>query len=829
MERDPFRLAWSHAKIGHLIIFLAGLCAIPIALLALDLPRQVIQDVVERTGNTRPLFLDIAWTPPLWLYDGTLIASRGWSLDAGQYVLAAFAVTLGLVLLRALVLGLIAVWRAHAADRLAEKLDTDLVRAIARARVFPNGVFESAKRATESSLALRGFLSGAVIVPFFASGRILLVCLYLLWLDPRAGLAGTIVAVLLLLLARWRLVTEARLGASTANSARMRTASIVEIGRRWQGLRAHGAVEQEFSRVTADLSVAGQAMRAPRRQGLMADQFLDMVAMAAPLIGPVLAVYLAITGGLSTGAAASMALALAALAAPARAMATWRMEYGTARRELRIVADTLASLRGAVDDGDSKMSATSDMTLEADNLVLGSGGSGPHLGPLQVSLTGPAHLALLAPSRREAELAATGFAGLAPVRSGHMLVGGQELDTLSAAQRAARVGYVASEPLLIPGTWVDNLSYGAPASLSRDELYQRVLDVLPVAGLDETLRHAALAAPVDPTRHPDLAGAVVDLRDKIRLALTQQDGWKDVVDPFRPDMFNRHATLGENIMFGQAVGDTFAPRNLAGQPFMKAVLEAENLTQTIVDMGLRIARTTIELLVGIADDNPLVARLGFFGPGERQLYAEVVARQGARRNGAVRAADRDRLLALALRYIESRHRLGLVDGALEQRLLGARRTFARLLPPSLRPAVDTYDPGRVCRAASLADNLLFGRIAYDVAGADERVATAIRKVLANEGRDGQLLALGLSTPLDMAELLDHPHVPALIDLARVLIRAPDVVVMAAEMPARLPALHAALKGKTLIAVCLDERHHGNFDGVLKIESGQLHYQRNANA
>jgi ABC-type multidrug transport system fused ATPase/permease subunit len=820
MERDPFRLSWAHSKIPHLIILVMGLCSIPLILIALDLPRQAVDDVIGAGSAARLRFLDVTWTPPLWLYDGKLVFLPGWTLSPGEYVIIALAVTLSLALFRSIALGVVDLWRAYSADKLVAKLDRDLVLAVSKARHLPSSAIDGARRASASITNIKDFLAAAVTTPFFAGGRILLICSYLLWLDPRAGFGAAILAILLIVLAKWHLSTQQDVALIAGKATEGRGAAIVELGRRWRAFRAHGAHAHEVNRVTSDLSAANQPARQPIRRGLLAERVLDMMTVSAPLVGPVLAVLLAAGGGLRAGSAVSMALALAALAAPARSIAAWNLKYKIAQRDLRMIADTMASLRSAVEDSHSTIAATgSRIAFEVDNLVLAVAGSMPQLRTLNAKLNEPAHIALMAPGRREAELAAAGLASMVPQRSGYVMVAGQELDKLTLEQRSALVGFVSADPVLIPGTWFSNLSYGSPSSLSDEVLTQRVIAGLSVAGLDETLRRAALAAPVDPVRNADLASVVVDLRGKIRAALVQQDGWKDVVDPFRTDVFNRHATIGENIMFGQAVGDTFAPRNLAGQPFLKAVLEAENLTQIIADIGLNIARTTTELLAGIADENPLVARLGFFEPGERGLYADIVARQGTRRNGAARTSDRDKLLALALRYIESRHRLGLVDEALEQRLLDARRTFARLLPPSFRSSIDAYDPDRVCRAASLADNLLFGRIAYDVAGADERVAKAIRDVIMAEGRDAQLLSFGLSTPLDMATATDNPEVPAAIDLTRVLIRAPQTVVLAAEMTSRLPALRTALAGKTMIAVCLDDRQHKNFDGVFNIETG----------
>src|SRR5205814_762118 len=72
--------------------------------------------------------------------------------------------------------------------------------------------------------------------------------------------------------------------------------------------------------------------------------------------------------------------------------------------------------------------------------------------------------------------------------------------------------------------------------------------------------------------------------------------------------------------------------------------------------------------------------------------------------------DRNRLASLAFPYIEARHRLGLIDADLEARLLAARQAFARSLPDDLKGAVEFYEGNRYIAAASVQDNMLFGRL-----------------------------------------------------------------------------------------------------------------------
>ena len=69
-----------------------------------------------------------------------------------------------------------------------------------------------------------------------------------------------------------------------------------------------------------------------------------------------------------------------------------------------------------------------------------------------------------------------------------------------------------------------------------------------------------------------------------------------------------------------------------------------------------------------------------------------------------------------------------------------------MLPTSLQPAIEFYDAGKLCAAASVQDNLLFGRIASDQAGAEAAIHAVIRRVLTDRGLDAEVSRIGLEQP-----------------------------------------------------------------------------------
>jgi ABC-type multidrug transport system fused ATPase/permease subunit len=175
--------------------------------------------------------------------------------------------------------------------------------------------------------------------------------------------------------------------------------------------------------------------------------------------------------------------------------------------------------------------------------------------------------------------------------------------------------------------------------------------------------------------------------------------------------------------------------------------------------------------------------------------------------------------------------LGLLNEALESRILTARADFARMLPVSLKPSIEFYDQALFCSAASVQDNLLFGRIAADQAGAAEAVQGVIRCVLTERGLDGEVSRIGLDLPIDpQGDDLSLTEIAA-VDLVRCLVRRPSILVVQRALDG-LPgptadrlvaALRRSMIGRGLVVVTPSlspTMDHPPFDAVIRFERGE---------
>jgi ABC-type multidrug transport system fused ATPase/permease subunit len=833
MERDPLRLAWRAAPLLHGIGFaLIGL-ALPLAWIGLDLVCTVLDDAVAGRafagGPVAPFGrLAVALPerlagPPLLLFPGVPLSRSGFA--------AASAIALGAGLVLAIVLACaFGRLRAGVAARSAASLRRSVLDGLARIRP---GAGEDAR----SLAALAGggydrqaaFLGGALLLPAAAFGAVIFALLHPLTLDARFAAAVLLGIVLAAVAEPIRLRARDRAAEARREEAGALRRTLGDLVRRLPALHAHGTAAQERARVDGGLRRGSGPVRAADRRAAAAGS----LALAAFLAGPAgvlgIAAWPGPDGGSSPGAvAAAVAAALVGNAAAVH-LARWQNALDTVRPLFADLADALRDLP-ARPGGERAANLPGAGRLVAEGVAAYDGASGARLAPTNLSVSLPAHVALVDDGDGSARVLAGLLGGRLEPSSGRLTFGGVDLGLTDPQARSRRIAYAGGETVLLDATLRENLLYGC-ADAGSPAVAQRLAEAIATAGLEGLIRRRGLGGTVDPSRRPDLAGALVEARRAVRAALDAA-GLADAVDPFDPDRYNEHATIGENILFGVPVGDALGDGNLPSHSFLRAILEAEGLTKALTEIGAAIAANMVEIFADVPDGHPLFQRFSFFTAGERGYFEHLVDRPDVPRRGAEAARDRDRLLGLALRYGESRHRLGLLDGELEGRLLAARAAFAKLLPPNLQRAIEFYRPDRYVAAASLSDNLLFGRIAGDRAGARAAVDGVVRRVLAERGLDGAVREVGLDAPLDPEEADLLPTETPAIDLARCLVRRPDVLVVesaldglhgeaATELVGRL---RRALIGRGLVLVASEfpaPMDRPPFDLVVRLARGGL--------
>ncbi|MFH6785449.1 MULTISPECIES: ATP-binding cassette domain-containing protein [Methylobacterium] len=862
MDRDPIVFAWRSAKRRHAAAIAAALgVGGPLVGLGLLALRDLVDELLALAEPGRgPIhFLHLVVPLPEFLAERLggrgLVLIPGWPLPESALTLWALGTLIGVALALA---GL-----GWGVARLCVTAQADSVRHLRE--LAEDAILRSGPAARDDARALAGQVGAAIraadgllavgiLVPALAAGSVLLALAVAAAVAPRLVAAAGI-SLVAAALARQLLIarTERRDDQRRLEGAALER-GLTDLVRRLPAVRAHGTAAFEHARLGHVAERARRALTETENELSRARAPALALAVLVPTVVLAAALWQA-PAPAAPVSAGGLSAVLGALAVASSAVAAFLRQNRRRRAALpafREIARATASLEARA-SAPRRLRAQSTPLPDGGPIVLSQvaaydAASGERLIGLDLALPMPSHVAILGDRGSGGRVLAALIAGQLEPTAGAVTYAGIDLRSVEPAERARRIAYAGGEPVLMNGTLLQNLLYGDPAfadgsspdasTPNAGELEERLVEALSVTGLDQLVYGRGLASVMPRRLDAATAAAIIETRGALRAALAA-DNAAHLIEPFDPARYNRQATVGENILFGEPVGSAFSEARLAGHPFTRAVLEAEGLTRPMTEMGLSIARATVEIFSDLPDDHPLFDAFSLFPARERGFFEDLIARQpeaSGWRRGPAGQRDRARLIGLCLRYSETRHRFGLIDEAMEARLVAARRTFAALLPASLRGSVEFYDPARVTAAASLEENLLFGRVAGAEAGAGARVRALMQAVLRERGLERTVYRFGLSSQVDPRAAESGlsgrdgftPFERAAIDVARCLVRRPDILVVglalddrgAPEIMAGIERLRAARAGRGLV-VCLPDECRPDpaapFDLVLRAE------------
>jgi len=346
--------------------------------------------------------------------------------------------------------------------------------------------------------------------------------------------------------------------------------------------------------------------------------------------------------------------------------------------------------------------------------------------------------------------------------------------------------------------------------------------------LDRDVYQLGLRGTIDPEAQPELAASFLEARSAMGRRL-EDPRLGRLVEVFDPERYNQNATLAENLLFGTPIGDAFDIERLAAQPYVRRVLDQAGLTEMLLEAGLKLASTMVELFAELPPDHEYFRQFSFINADELPDYRALVTRADPARLDALSPADRERLIALPLKLIPARHRLGMVDEALQARVLEARRLFRQQLPPELQGSVAFFEPDRYNPAASLQDNILFGKIAYGQAQAIERIGDLISELLSELGLHERVVEVGLQAQTGVGGSRLSLGQRQKLALARALLKRPEILIVydatgpldPAEQTAILDNLLEAFAQSSLVWGLNQSDWAAKFDHVVVMQKGRV--------
>ena len=868
MEKTIYGYIIRYSKPQQLLLTAMAISSYPFLLWFLQIPKQIINHInaaVDKKGVPFDVTVDF-------------YGLFGFEMESIDYLLLLCGAFLFLVLANQAFKYIINVYRGLTGERMLRRLRYDLYARVLR---FPQSTFRKLSQGEIIQMInaevepLGGFFGEAFSLPLFQGGYLLVIFGFIL--SESLVLAGAAVMFYPL---QFYFIPKLQkkvnlLGKQRVRLVRSLSERIGETVSGVQEIHAHNTARFELAEFSRRLGEIFQA----RYQIYIWKFVIKFINNTVNHLGPFffysVGGILVIKGDLNLGALVAVLAANKDLAAPWKELLNYYQRREDARIKYEQVVEQfeppeMMEVSQQLDEPENIEPLTGKFAGSAVRVDDDTGHALIDGASFEIGAT--EHVAIVGAGGSGKDQLGMLLARLVKVTKGTLNLNGIALDSLPEAITGRRLGYVGPTVYMFATTVRDNLTYGlrhrprvpaaydAAAKAARekweieagragnstddpaadwhdyeaagiaglDDLTPRALDILRRVDMETDIYELGLRGTIDPLARPDLAARILDARASFRGRLTDPD-IAPLVEVFDRDRYNDNATVGENLLFGRPVGGAFDLDRLAEHPYVLEVLEKAGMTAAMMEAGRQVASTMVELFADLPPGHEFFERYAFISHEDLPTYQALLARLGREGVEALKADERTMLLSLPFRLTPARHRLDVVDEPFKEQILAARRIFAENLPADLTGAVEQFHEEKYTAAASLQDNILFGKVAYGHARGAERIGAVIADVIDALDLRVAVMAVGLDFNVGIGGGRLSSIQRQKLGLARAILKRPDVLILN-QATATIDGASAArimhnilseFKGRGVIWVLHRASLAEHFENILVVNAGRV--------
>lgn len=862
MDSTIYRFIFRHSKKEQILLLVLTAFSFPFLYYSLDLPKRIINEALGAKGS--PEFP---------------VTMLGVELTQLQFLWTLSGIFLALVCINGAFKYYINVFRGQLGERMLRRLRYDLYARVLR---FPLPHFRKVSQGeiipmiTAEVEPLGGFIGDALALPAFQGGTLLTILMFMFIQDPILGLAA-----ISLYPVQGYIIPKLQRQVNLLGKERVKAVRVLSdrIGENISG------VETIHANDGARYALAWFGYRLGRIYDIRFDiyrrkffiKFLNnFLGQLTPFFFYAIGGYLVIAGSLSLGALVAVLAAYKDLSAPWKELLNYYQRKEDARIKYEQVIEQFDVPEMMTEEqqlSDIDPDIRLDGALRVNNLGLVDDEGDVLLDGVNLKADPGEKIALVGPAGAGKESLIMLLARLQQPTTGQITIGGIDLSQQPEALTGRRIGYVGPSAFVFSSTIRENLLLGAKhqplgpsdrtdgdtAAMTKDlenaaksgnstddpdadwvdyaaigvgdpsDLPGRLTELLAAVDLSEDCYVLGLRGTIDPDKASETATRILAARQAFQDRLGEKSDLSELVEPFAIDRYNMNATVAENLLFGTPVGQQFDAAGIATHPYVREVLDRQDLTGAFVEMGRNIASTMVELFADLPPDHEFFAQFSFISPDDLPDFQTLITRVERQGLEKLSEEDRGKLLALPFKIIPARHRLGMIDDDMTARLLKARQDFAENLPENLKEFVAFFRSDAYNAAASLQDNILFGKIAYGQANAGERVGQEISNVLTELGLRDTVIEVGLDFGVGIAGSRLSGQQRQKVGIARVLLRRPDLLIMndatasldGASQEHVIREVLRSAEGRTVIWGTQRSELASRFDRVLFMRGGRI--------
>ena len=792
IERTLFSFIWKYSKRDQLILLAVTLTLFPLLYLTLELPKRIINDAIG-AGTSTVDFMGYQMSQISFLM-----------LLCGFFLLAVLGH--GIMKMR------INTMKGVLAERLLRRLRYTLIARILR---FPAPYFERTSQGelvsmvTSESEPMGGLMGDAVAQPVLQAGQMITILAFLFLQSVAFGLA----ACALIPLQAW-LIPKLQRQINLLNKKRVIQirALASEIGEGAAGaatLRTNGGWRYRMAMISDRLGRLF-AIRFEIFQKKFFMKFLNnFISQLTPFFFYSIGGYLTIRGDVTVGALVAALAAYKDLSSPWKELLAYYNQSADMSLRWETITERFAP-HGMIDrqlfETDPGDIPTLDGDVVLNDVSVQDADGNMVLEDISVTFEPATCVAITAPSDEDRRALSEVLTRELIPASGSVTMAGAPLSGLHQGALAKRVGHATSRPVMFMGSFGDNISLplwlhpsadGDPAGVHESErsgnstdplgvpwidpegiagegeaaLRDWWLDLIKGMEIDRALFSRGIDQRFDPEEHPELAQALVALRDDIA-AKVAEVGLSQQVHFFDPDSYNPALPVAENLIFATPHAPITAAALEEQSEFM-SLLASLGLEKDLLDLSVEMVDLLRQIFGVDGTDHPLFRKLGV----DPDTFEAAVRLRDKQQDGAeLDVVDKASLLAVT--FAMSAEKLGSAfPEGITDRVLEMRKAHGAALQDSLSDLFTPISREQPIAGLTVLENALFGKIA-ETGG---KKGDELRQIVVGALYDAELDGLVLNLIFRMPLTLGGTNLPAILTetlaISRATIKRPQLLIL----------------------------------------------------
>jgi len=854
MEPSLYRYILQHSKKDQILLILLSLASLPLVYITLELPKKII-NLLEGTDLPEGFF--------------------GYEFDRLEFLMIFSFAFLLVVLVSGLLKYLLNVYRGALGERVLRRFRFELYERIIR---FPMPHFKRVSQGelipmiTAETELLGEFIGESFTLPVFQGGILFTYLFFIFQQDVFLGLAA-------IALYPFQLYVIPRLQKRVNELSKERVATARNlsgrIGETISGIgevHANDTSRYERAHIGQRLGKIYLIRFAIYKRKFFIKFLNNFIAQLTPFFFYSVGGYFVLRGDLSIGSMVAVLVAYKDLSGPWKEL----LRYYQRKEDIRIKYtqiiqqfNPLNMIKSEIIDHQPEKLTLPDREIQGNNVRYTEDGLYFSIDGASFKITLDRHYAAVGLGNSGKDELGLLISRLVIPSSGSMTIGDLKMEQIPESITGKRLGYVGAGAYMFNGTVYDNLCYALkhhpvkneaseqnkelehertlarlagntsdrydddwinPGSIgleNANQLVTRIIEILQCVELDEEIYQYGLLSLVDQSENLNLIDRVMEARKQLHNKF-QEPEIARLVEPFDQEKYNLNMTVSENLLFGTVYDESINAEQLIDNPAIKKVLEQFGLDNEFLKAGEKIAEIMLDLFSDVEPGSELFEQFSFISADDLPEFNQLllVIRKSGLEN--LDPGDRNRLISLPFKLIVARHRLGLITEPIQQNILEARNRIHEIAATE-NLGIEFFDESLYNPRISVQDNILFGKLAYGQAHAQQKLNVLIADVVAGLDLRNEIIEAGLKYDVGVAGGRLSAVQRQKLALARALLKMPDLLVINQALAGLDPAserrlienVRNAMNDRGILWVLGRVQLAEQFDVVMVMEGGKI--------